>query len=238
MKSKIEHKNIIFGLGKSGMSCAHYFDRKGIHYTLIDTRSNLPNKKEISQLINCQASYFGSFDDEVLDDCEKLIVSPGISLKHPFVSQANKRNIDICGDIELFARDCGKKVVAITGSNGKSTVTELTYKLISASGINVQMAGNIGLPVLDYLATNNDEKLPEVFVLELSSFQLDLTKSLRPEVAVLLNISEDHMDRYDCFNDYVSSKKTVFNSAKQRVFNFDDKRCFPSEIFLSLHLWR
>jgi len=230
MKSKIEHKNIIFGLGKSGMSCARYFDRTGILYTLIDTRSNLPNKNEISKLKNCQASYFGVIDDQVLDSCERFIVSPGIPLKHPFVTQAKKRNIDICGDVELFARDCDTKIVAITGSNGKSTVTELTNKLTLASGINVQMAGNIGLPVLDYLATDNDEKLPELFILELSSFQLDLTKSLQPEVAVLLNISEDHMDRYETFNDYVNSKRTVFNSAKQRVFNFDDKRCFPSEI--------
>lgn len=226
----MEHKNIIFGLGKSGMSCAHYFDRKGIYYTLIDTRSNLPNKEEISKLINCEASYFGSIDDDVLDSCKKLIVSPGISLQHPFVTQAKKRNIDICGDVELFARDCDKKVVAITGSNGKSTVTELTYKLISASGINVQMAGNIGLPVLDFLATNNDERLPELFILELSSFQLDLTKSLKPAVAVLLNVSEDHMDRYESFSDYVDSKRTIYNGAKERVFNLDDKRCFPSKI--------
>jgi len=226
----MEHKNIIFGLGKSGMSCAHYFDRKGIDYTLIDTRSRLPNQNEISQLNNCQAIYLGSIDETVLDSCERLIVSPGVSLKHPFVTQANKRNIDVCGDVELFARDCSAKIVAITGSNGKSTVTELTYKLILAAGLNVQMAGNIGLPVLDYLATNNDEKLPELFVLELSSFQLDLTQSLNPEVAVLLNISEDHMDRYENFNGYVDSKRTIYNRAKQRVFNLDDKRSFPSKI--------
>ncbi len=230
MKSKIEHKNIIFGLGQSGMSCARYFDRKGIHYTLIDTRSNVPNQNEISQLNNCQAIYLGAFDESVLDSCESLIVSPGISLKHPFVTQANKRNIDVCGDVELFARDCSAKIVAITGSNGKSTVTELTYKLILSSGIKVQMAGNIGLPVLDYLARNKEQKLPDIFILELSSFQLDLTKSLKPDVAVLLNISEDHMDRYDSFDEYVDSKRTIYKGAKQRVFNFDDKRCYPSKI--------
>lgn len=230
MNLKIKHKNIIFGLGKSGMSCAHYFDRKKIYYTLVDTRLNLSNKEEISQLKYCQAKYLGSFDEAILDSCEMLIVSPGISLKHPFVKIAKNNNIDICGDIELFARACDKKVVAITGSNGKSTVTELTKELISASGLSVQMAGNIGLPILDYLAHNAEEKLPDLFVIELSSFQLDLTQSLKAEVAVLLNISEDHMDRYDCFDDYVKSKQSIFCGAKRKVFNFGDKKCFPSEV--------
>ncbi|MFT6732964.1 MAG: UDP-N-acetylmuramoylalanine--D-glutamate ligase [Polaribacter sp.] len=233
MKSIMQHKNIIFGLGKSGMSCAHYFDRKEIAYTLIDTRTKLPNKDELSALEYCQASYFGTINEDILDHCEMLIVSPGISLKHSWIREAQKRNIEICGDIELFARECNKKIVAVTGSNGKSTVTELTQKLIFASGLNVQMAGNIGLPVLDYLACDNGQKLPDIFILELSSFQLDLIRSLKADVAVLLNISEDHMDRYDCYNDYVESKRSIFNGAKNKIFNFDDKQCFPSKAEVS-----
>ena len=225
-----EHRIIIFGLGKSGMSCAHYFDRVGIKYTLVDTRNNLPNQSEIEQLTHCQTTYLGNFDESILDNCKKLIVSPGIALTNSLIVAAKNRNIKICGDIDIFVENCNKKIIAITGSNGKSTVTELTENLIKAAGNKAQKAGNIGLPVLDYLENESNENEADYFVLELSSFQLDITSILSADVAVLLNISEDHMDRYESFNDYIESKRSIFESAKSKVFNLDDTNCTPSKI--------
>ncbi len=218
--------HIIFGLGQSGLACARYFDRIQQPYSLLDTRQNPPGKKDIQALKYCQQCYFGEFDESILTDCQQLVVSPGISLTTPLVQKAIALNIDVCGDVEIFARVCKKPIVAITGSNGKSTVTDLTDKLINAAGIKSQKGGNIGLPVLDFLPQDS----AELYVLELSSFQLDTTDSLSPRVAVLLNLSEDHMDRYSGFEQYCQSKHKVYQQAECRVFNLDDELTHPSTI--------
>lgn len=218
--------HIIFGLGQSGLSCARYFDRIEQPYLLVDTRENPPGKDDISLLSHCQGASFGDIDESILTDCLQLVVSPGISLQTPFVQKATALDIDVCGDVELFARACNKPIVAITGSNGKSTVTDLTDKLINAAGIRSQKAGNIGLPVLDFLPQDK----AEIYVLELSSFQLDTTDSLAPEIAVLLNISEDHLDRYSGFKQYCQSKQKIYQRAKYKVFNFDDELTHPAKI--------
>jgi len=219
--------HIIFGLGQSGLSCARYFDRIEQPYLLVDTRDDPPGKDDIYLLSHCQGVSFGNIDESILTDCLQLIVSPGISLQTPLVKKAKTLNIDVCGDVEIFARACNKPIVAITGSNGKSTVTDLTDKLINAAGIRTQKAGNIGLPVLDFLPQDK----AEIYVLELSSFQLDTTDSLAAEVAVLLNISEDHLDRYSGFKQYCLSKQKIYQRAKHRVFNFDDELTHPTEIY-------
>ena len=218
--------HIIFGLGQSGLSCARYFDRIEQSYLLLDTRENPPGEGEVELLSYCQGICFGEIDDSILADCRQLVVSPGISLQTPLVKKAKSLNIDVCGDIELFARACNKPIVAITGSNGKSTVTDLTDKLINAAGIKAQKGGNIGLPVLDFLPQDK----AEIYVLELSSFQLDTTDSLAPEVAVLLNLSEDHLDRYSGFKQYCQSKQKIYQRAKYKVFNFDDELTHPQNI--------
>lgn len=218
--------HIIFGLGQSGLSCARYFDRIEQTYLLLDTRKNPPGEKEVEHLSHCQGVYFGEIDQSILNGCRQLVVSPGISLQTPLVKKAKAINIDVCGDVELFARACNKPIVAITGSNGKSTVTDLTDKLINASHIKSQKGGNIGLPVLDFLP--QDEA--DIYVLELSSFQLDTTDSLAPEVAVLLNLSEDHLDRYSGFEQYCRSKQKIYQRAKYRVFNFDDELTYPQKV--------
>ncbi len=208
------------------MSCARYFDRIEQSYYLVDTRSEPPGKEHVKQLKFCQGFSFGKTPTELLVNCELLVVSPGIALSTDYVLEAQKLNIDIVGDVELFARNCHKKIVAITGSNGKSTVTELTERLLIAAGTNVQKGGNIGLPVLDFLP----EQSADVYVLELSSFQLDTTHSLQAEVSVLLNISEDHMDRYPTFQDYCESKRRIFINAKHKIFNWDDRLTLPTSI--------
>lgn len=208
------------------MSCARYFDRIEQAYYLVDTRNEPPCEEQVKELAFCQGCSFGKTPFELLENCKMLVVSPGISLTSEYVVEAQKLTIDIVGDIELFVRNCNKKIVAITGSNGKSTVTELTEKLLIAAGERAQKAGNIGLPVLDFLPEQN----ADIYVLELSSFQLDTTKSLKAEVAVLLNICEDHMDRYDTFEDYCRSKRRIFRNAKNKIFNWDDRLTLPTDI--------
>ena len=218
--------HLILGLGKSGLSCARYFDRIGQGYCLLDTRNNPPGLDQVADLTHCETTIFGRLDLTLLDDCKMLIVSPGIALSQPFVSEAIKRNLDVCGDIELFARACDKPVIAITGSNGKSTVTDLTEKLINAAGVNCQKGGNIGLPALDFLPMQR----ADIYVLELSSFQLDTTHSLKAKVSVLLNVSEDHMDRYESFTEYTNSKQSIYKNAEHKVFNGEDKLTYPRSI--------
>jgi UDP-N-acetylmuramoylalanine--D-glutamate ligase len=218
--------HIIFGLGVSGMSCARYFDRIKQPYFLVDTRNEPLGNEQVEELTCCQGHSFGKTPLDLLQNCEMLIVSPGISLTNEYVVEARKLKVEIVGDVELFARKCEKKIVAITGSNGKSTVTELTEKLLLAAGEKAQKGGNIGLPVLDFLP----EQDADIYVLELSSFQLDTTRSLQAEVAVLLNISEDHMDRYSSFEDYCDSKRSIFINAKNKIFNWDDRLTSPTTI--------
>ncbi len=218
--------HIIYGLGVSGLSCARYFDRIEQPYYLADTRERPPAAEQIDSLEYCQGYSFGAQSLKLLDDCQMIVVSPGISLKDPFLVQARSREIELVGDVELFARHCGKKIVAITGSNGKSTVTELSEALLRAAGVNAQKGGNIGLPVLDFLPADE----ADVYVLEVSSFQMDTTKSLQADVAVLLNISEDHMDRYESFEHYGCSKRRIFENAKCKIFNWDDRLTLPTEI--------
>jgi len=225
MKSTLA-THLIFGLGKSGLSCARYFDRINQDYYLIDTRVKPPGSENLSQLTNCIGHRFGVLESSLLDDCTTLVVSPGIALTTPLIVEAIARGIDVCGDVELFARNCKKKVVAITGSNGKSTVTDLTERLINRSSLKAQKGGNIGLPVLDFLP----EDEADVYVLELSSFQLDTTTSLKSEVSVCLNVSEDHLDRYKSFDDYAFSKQKIFRQSKHQIFNIEDNLTYPKNI--------
>ncbi|MBV1911080.1 MAG: UDP-N-acetylmuramoyl-L-alanine--D-glutamate ligase [Kangiellaceae bacterium] len=215
---------VIFGLGQSGLSCARYFDRIGRSYYLIDTRERPPGFDKVNQLSHCAGSTFGNIKRSILDNFEIMVLSPGIDPRSELVVEAKKRKMEIVGDIDIFARQCRRQIVAITGSNGKSTVTDLTERLIRSANKSVQKGGNIGLPVLDFLPQDS----AEIYVLELSSFQLDSTDSLCADVAVLLNISEDHMDRYESFNDYALSKKQIFNRASVRIFNADDKLTVPN----------
>jgi UDP-N-acetylmuramoylalanine--D-glutamate ligase len=166
------------------------------------------------------AIYTGKFRPDVLLDAELIVISPGVALSEPAVQAAIKHGIPVIGDVELFAqyRPKNAKVIGITGSNGKTTVTTLVGEICKAAGLNTIVAGNIGLPVLDALQM----EIPDVYVLELSSFQLETTINLHLDAATVLNVCEDHMDRYDNIADYAAAKARLLAHAKITVLNRDD----------------
>jgi UDP-N-acetylmuramoylalanine--D-glutamate ligase len=166
----------------------------------------------------------GPFDDALLEGVDTVLASPGIALRERIVRAALARGIEVLGDVEVFAREVrarGKaRVIGITGTNGKSTVTALAGEMAAAAGLSTVVAGNIGVPVLDALASGTD---PDVYVIELSSYQLETTSSLELEAAAMLNVTQDHMDRYDSMEDYARAKERIFINAKRRVVNRDDE---------------
>ncbi len=212
----------VFGLGKTGLAAVRYLERIKQPYVIIDTRQNPPGLSELEKLEYCVDHYFGDVPENIwtdlIKDCEQIILSPGVDPKISIIQQAIGLNIQVVSDIEIFVQNTKGKTIAITGSNGKSTVTDLTHKLLIAAGKNAKIGGNFGIPVLDFLPNDN----ADYYVLELSSFQLDITQSLNADVATVLNITEDHMDRYESFEDYQKSKLSIYNKAKNCLVNADD----------------
>lgn len=209
---------LIVGMGVSGLSCARFLGKQGIRFRVADSRNNPPSLEQIQQEFPDCVIHTGGFDADLLNNIDILVLSPGVSIAHPFVQLAMRRRIDVIGDIELFARHVNAPVIAITGSNGKSTVTTLVGELMQAAGLDVAVGGNLGTPALDLLRT----PAPSAYVLELSSFQLETTFSLKPHIATVLNVSIDHMDRYASFADYAKSKARIYHQAKICVANRDD----------------
>jgi UDP-N-acetylmuramoylalanine--D-glutamate ligase len=221
MKNIFEYKNIlVVGLGKTGLSAMHWLNKQGIHFYMADSRTNPPGIDQLLETMPELKIYTGPFVEEIFLAADMIVLSPGVSLQEPVIKSALSKGIDVVGDIELFARyrPHFSKVVAITGSNGKSTVTTLVGEICKNAGLNTVVAGNIGLPVLDTLET----QFPDVYVLELSSFQLETTYSLKVDVATVLNISEDHMDRYDSVEAYAKAKARIYQNATMAVVNRDD----------------
>ncbi len=210
-------KTLIVGLGKTGLSCARYLSRQGVAFAVTDSRENPPGLDEIREEMPDLAIFVGGFDSGVFEAAGRLVVSPGVPLQEPLIQAAQQRGVEILGDIELFARVVNAPVVAITGSNGKSTVTTLVGEMARRAGRNVAVGGNLGNPALDLLAED-----VQLYVLELSSFQLETTHSLKPAVAVVLNISADHMDRYRDLAHYAATKAMVYQNAQAAVINRDD----------------
>lgn len=184
-----------------------------------DTRENPPKLEACRQQFPAVEIYLGAFSEALFLSADKIVVSPGVSLDGVAFQKAREKNIPIVGDIELFVKAAKAPIVAITGSNGKTTLTTLMGKLIEAAGKKVIVCGNIGTPVLDVLA----EPVPDYYVLELSSFQLEVTNSLRAKVAVLTNISPDHMDRYVTLDDYLHAKQRIYLNCDYAVVNADEK---------------
>lgn len=216
-------KNIVVvGLGVTGLSVVRFLQKHYPHsqISVIDTRANPAGKEQLAEDI---ALHCGSWNIDWLLAADLIIANPGIALATPQLQQASAHNIPIIGDIELFARHVTAPVIAITGSNGKSTVTSLVGVMASAANIDVGVGGNIGVPALDLLA--NDHQL---YILELSSFQLETTSSLQLEAACFLNLSEDHLDRYTGMAGYRAAKLRIFNHAKLAVVNADDPQTFPT----------
>ncbi|EIK98041.1 UDP-N-acetylmuramoyl-L-alanyl-D-glutamate synthetase [Pseudomonas sp. M47T1] len=213
---------IVVGLGKSGMSLVRFLARRGVAFAVADTRENPPElatlRRDYPQVeVRC-----GELDVDFLCRANELYVSPGLALATPALQQAAARGVKLSGDIELFARNAQAPIVAISGSNAKSTVTTLVGDMAAAAGKRVAVGGNLGTPALDLLADD-----VELYVMELSSFQLETTDQLNAEVATVLNISEDHMDRYSGLPAYHLAKHRIFRGARQVVYNRQDALTRP-----------
>jgi UDP-N-acetylmuramoylalanine--D-glutamate ligase len=213
----------VVGLGQSGLATVRFLLSKGIKPVLMDTRKQPAGLEQIAAE-KVDGIYLGELDANRLAQMELIIVSPGLSVKHPALRFAKLQGAKVIGDVELFACYNTKPVVAITGSNGKSTVTKLTEAMLQHSGIQALAAGNIGLPVLDALAKAETE----VYVLELSSFQLETTDSLRLVAAANLNVSADHLDRYQDLADYAAAKQRIYQHSALAVYNADDALTIPT----------
>ncbi|EKE00685.1 MAG: hypothetical protein ACD_21C00293G0014 [uncultured bacterium] len=211
------HFKVVVGLGKTGLSCIRYLVKQGFKVAVVDSRLEPPGLEELRQNFPEIPVYLGDFNIEILLQAGEVIVSPGVSLREPAIVACLQRGIKAIGDIELFALAIKAPVVAITGSNGKSTVTSLVGLMAEAAGKKVKVGGNLGLPALDLL-----DQDAELYVLELSSFQLETTYSLKPAAAVVLNISSDHMDRYRDLNEYLVAKQRVYLNCQVAVINRDD----------------
>ena len=214
-----QNKNItIIGLGKTGLSCVDYLLSQQANIRVIDTRKNPTGVDKLPQNIPLHT---GSLNQEWLLESDMIVISPGLAVKTPEIQTALKSGVEVIGDIELFCRAATKPIVGITGSNGKSTVTTLVYEMAKAAGVKVGMGGNIGIPALSLL--NED---CELYVLELSSFQLETTYSLKAAAATVLNVTEDHMDRYVDLEDYRQAKLRIYHNAEVGVLNNEDKLTF------------
>lgn len=221
---------IVVGLGDTGLSAARWLTRQGARVTVADSRAAPPNLEAIHAVTPQPELRLGAFSAASFVDADFLVVSPGVALATPEIAAAIARGVPAIGDVELLARslvgtEC--KVVAITGANGKSTVTSMVGAMCAAAGLKTEIAGNIGLPVLDAL-THWQEKgaLPDVWVLELSSFQLETTASLQPDAAAVLNVTEDHLDRYNgSMQQYAAAKARVFAGRGVQVLNREDDWC-------------
>ncbi|AWL12924.1 UDP-N-acetylmuramoyl-L-alanine--D-glutamate ligase [Saliniradius amylolyticus] len=207
----------VVGLGLTGLSCVRFLHQQGAQVLAMDTRAHLT--PELPAGTDVQ---LGPLDAQSLVSVDFILLSPGLPLSEPALVSARQAGVAILGDIELFARFNKTPVVAITGSNGKSTVTRLVTQMLKASGRKVAEGGNIGRPALELLEDNAD-----VVVLELSSFQLETTDSLAPLAATILNISADHMDRYSSLEDYAAAKQRIYVGAKHCFYNREDRLTWP-----------
>jgi UDP-N-acetylmuramoylalanine--D-glutamate ligase len=210
-------KTLIVGLGKTGLSCARFLTGQGIRVAITDTRTAPPGLTQLRDELPDTALFLGGFSAEVFQAAEQIIVSPGVSVAEPLIQDALGRGVPVIGDIELFARAVQAPVVAVTGSNGKSTVVSLLGEMARYAGWRTAVGGNLGEPALDLLHQDN-----RCYVLELSSFQLETTHSLEPKAAAVLNVSPDHMDRYPTVADYAAAKARIYRGAEVGVINRDD----------------
>jgi len=235
MESLKGRKVVVLGLGDTGLSMTRWLTRHGADVRVADTRAEPPHAARLARELPRLALATGAFSDATLRGADLIAISPGLDRREAPITRAIERGVPVAGDVELFAQALkgldtppstlvSPKVLAITGTNGKSTVTAMTGEICRAAGRETVVAGNIGTPVLDALGAIEDgAAAPEVFVLELSSFQLESTASLEPAAAAMLNLTEDHFDRYDGMTDYAGAKARVFAGGGAQVLNRDDR---------------
>ena len=226
-----QHKNksvLVLGLGETGLSMVRWLSAQNARLRVADTRSAPPGLAQATRYVAAEQIFCGNFNDALFDGIELIAISPGVPLRDPAVERAIARGIEVVGDIELFAQSLPKhnrpRILAITGANGKTTVTSMVEHLCKAAGKDAVAAGNISPAVLDVVLERGINQ-PEVWALELSSFQLETTSSLNADAATVLNISEDHLDRYADMAAYSSAKARIFAGCGVQVLNRDDERC-------------
>jgi len=226
MKLELKDKQVlVLGLGDTGLSALRWLKSQGAQLSVADTRDAPANVALVQAEMPGTTIYLGAFNHATFAAAELIVISPGVPLAEPQVQAAISRGVPVVGDVELFAqyRPDSAKVIAITGSNGKSTVTTLVGEMCQSAGLKTVVAGNIGLPMLDTLMPDFlGGETPDVYVLELSSFQLETTSSLKADAATVLNICDDHLDRYVDLKAYVDAKARIFIDAKTQVLNRQD----------------
>ncbi|OZG71989.1 UDP-N-acetylmuramoyl-L-alanine--D-glutamate ligase [Hahella sp. CCB-MM4] len=215
---------VIVGLGVTGLSCARYLHAKGMSFSVMDTRDVPPGLEELKNLCPDVDIVTGSLDREKLGEASEIWLSPGVALAHPDIAAVSDKVI-VRGDVDVFSQEAKAPIIAITGSNGKSTVTSMVGEMAKACGVQVAVGGNLGTPVLDLLAPE-----VELYVVELSSFQLETTEKLEAKAATVLNLSQDHMDRYPDMMAYHLAKMRVFFGCQHLVLNKDDVLAQPPMI--------
>ncbi len=208
---------LVVGLGLTGWSVVRFLRAQGARVSVCDSRAEPPYAKALGEHYPDISLACGDLDSVVLDGIDEVVVSPGLDLNLPLFVRAREYGLTLIGDIEIFARHNTTPVLAVTGSNGKSTVVTLLGVMAEQAGFKVQVGGNIGTPALDLLHSNAD-----LIVLELSSFQLDLTHSLRCVAACVLNLSADHIDRHGSLQAYGQAKARIFDHAAHAIVNRDD----------------
>ena len=216
---------VVLGLGMTGLSVARWAHARGARVAVADTRAEPPRARELRAELPDVAVATGAITDATLAGADLIAISPGLSKDLPAVRAAVARGVELAGDVELFARavPSGITLIAVTGSNGKSTVTALTAEMLCSAGLSARSVGNIGEPVLDALSAHQRRgEWPDAFVIELSSFQLETTASLKPLAATVLNVTENHLDRYASLADYAAAKARIFLGGGAQVLNRDD----------------
>jgi UDP-N-acetylmuramoylalanine--D-glutamate ligase len=224
---------LVLGLGDTGLSMTRWLVRHGARVRVADTRADPPHARTLACELPGIRISIGAFQEADFADIDAIAISPGIDRRTGPVNDAARRGVAVLGDVEIFAQALPRlsrarkrsrpKVLAITGSNGKSTVTSMTGAACKAAGRETIVAGNIGLPVLDAITAIEDgAALPDVFALELSSFQLESTSTLDPDAAAVLNVTEDHLDRYDGMADYAAAKARIFQGDGAQILNRQD----------------
>ena len=210
---------VIVGLGLSGMACLRHLHARGVAVAVTDSREQPPALEQALELLPAKDFSLGGLDAGLLGRAGRIVLSPGVAPDHPAVAAASAAGVPVVGELELFAAAVNAPVVAVTGSNGKSTVTSMLGAMLTAAGMDVAVGGNLGTPALDLL---RDDPVPDAYLLEVSSFQLETAPGLRPAAATVLNISEDHLDRHGSLSRYAAIKATVFRGDGCMVLNRDD----------------
>ena len=233
--TNFENKSVlVLGFGETGLSLARWLSAKGANLRAADSRAAPPGLEQMAEFVKREQIHCGEFTEALLEGVDMIAISPGVPLADPFVNRALASGMQVAGDVELFAwhlqaSNSKSRVIAITGSNGKTTVTSMVEHLCKAAGMDAVAAGNISPAVLDVVMDRKDRQ-PEVWALELSSFQLETTYSLKADVAAVLNISEDHLDRYADMDEYANAKARIFRGCGIQVLNRDDARCMKMRV--------